>query len=284
METKRQGYIVLALGPEHYVAMAANLAASIKVMDPSRKLCLVHDQDMKIPSKYAPLFDDTVGLPMDPLYPHVMNKLRLFDVSPYEQTMFIDADCLLVKRDVDVYWRAAATRSFSVTGGKKYSGEWKGVQVEDVLRQEGADYLVSMNAGVFYFDKSEESRMFFKELNDFYLRRREYLNISIYGGVRTQTDELYLGVFMGLNHMDCDNVNNIGNNSWMVSTWRSVYCNFNPDMDVSNIYKVTGTKFRIIPTGVSKLSPTFAHFIGLKPRSTYNRLANYFITESQKTL
>lgn len=274
MTQPSQGYIVLALGPSQYVAMATNLAASIRVMDGKRPICLIHDMGAIIPKIWADQFDHLVGLEPDTRYPHVMNKLRLFDLSPYALTMFVDADCVLVKRDVDDYWRKAEMRPFSITGAKSISGEWKGVNIADVLKQEGAQYLIRMNAGVFCFDKSASARSFFDGVNDFYLRRRDHLNISLYHGKKTQTDELYLGIFMGLSGMDCDNVANRGHNSWMVSTWRAVYCNFEPKIGKSIIYKgdrhILGLPF--MPRSVTKLSPTFAHFIGLKPRLTYSRL------------
>jgi hypothetical protein len=258
--------------------MAANLAASVKVMDPGRRICVVCDEGVTIAPDLRVFFDDAVELPPDPLYPHVMNKLRLFDVSPYDETMFVDADCLLVKTDVDRYWQAARTRPFSITGGKRESGEWKGVCIEEVLQQEGSKYLIQMNAGVFYFDKSAAAKEFFRGLNEFYLRRSEVLNISIYRGKKTQTDELYLGVFMGMMNMDCENVENLGENSWMVSTWRSVHCSFDPLRGRSVIYKANDFLFGLpfLPTRITRLSPTFAHFIGLKPRRVYSRLARTF--------
>jgi hypothetical protein len=191
--------------------------------------------------------------------------------------MFVDADCLLVKRDIDHYWQAAATRPFSITGGKRTSGEWKGIQIEDVLQQEGAPYLIQMNAGVFYFDKSAGARQFFNELEAFYLDRMERLNITNYKGPQSQSFELYLGIFMGLKGMDSDNVENTDGNSWMVSTWRAFYCDFDTE-GKSVIYKAGGFVLGLpfLPSTVTKLSPTIAHFIGLKPRRVYERVARQF--------
>ncbi|MFT8245529.1 hypothetical protein [Roseomonas sp. BN140053] len=278
MRLKTQGYIVLALGPARYREMAANLAASIKVMDPGRPVCLVHDVGVTLDEEARALFDHTVALESDPRFPHVMNKIRLFELSPYTSTMFVDADCLLVKRDVDHYWNAVSSRPFSITGGKRRTGEWKGVRIEDVLRQEGAPYLIQMNAGIFHFDASEEAGTFFRELGEYYLSRMDRLNITNYKGPQSQSFELYLGLFMGLKGMNSDNVGNTGGNSWMVSSWRALRCDFDPRQGRSTIYKgdghVLGLPF--LPTRVVKLSPTFAHFIALKPRRVYARLAEQF--------
>jgi hypothetical protein len=283
---RTQGYLVMALGPVAYIEMAANLAASIRVMDPKRPVCIVHDEDAVIPPALRRFFDQAVALPSDPRYPHVMNKLRLFDVTPYEGTMFVDADCLMMKRDVDRIWAAAAMRCFSITGGIRRSGKWKGIQIEDVLRQEGADYLIQMNAGVFYFDRSDAAATFFRDANEFYLRRRHCLNIAYYHGVRTQTDELYFGVLMGLKGMDAANMANVDGNSWMVSTWRALRCDLDPAVGRSIIYKGDNHLFGLpfLPCKIARLSPTFAHFIGLEPRHCYRRLSHWFREAASKQL
>lgn len=273
-----QGYIIVATGPLKFVEMAANLAASIRVMDPARAICLVHDAGLAIPSELAPLFDDYVQLAPDPEYPTVMTKIKLFDLSPYDETMFVDADCLMVKRDIDLYWEKSAGRHFSITGEKITTGEWKGYQIPDLMKQEGADYIVQMNSGVFYFDKSEQSREFFAGINKFYLERKKFLPVSINNGTRKLSDELFFGVYMGKCHMTPMANDPHSNNSWMVTTYHALGCSFKPDVDRSVLYKPTGYLFgvRYIPTGFRRLSPTFAHFVALRPVALYNRLAAMF--------
>lgn len=270
-----EGYIVLATGPLPYLEMATNLAASLRVMDPKRRVCLVHDEGAALPDDTRRLFSDFAPLSPDSRYPPVMNKLRLFDLSPFARTMYVDADCLLVKRDVDTQWEKGMTRPFSITGEMATTGIWHGVRIEDVLRQESAPYLIRMNAGVFQFDASPLATAFFAGLNRYYLDRRQHLNISLYRGQRTQTDELYLGLWMGLNGMDTANMANQGGNSWMVSTWRALWCDFQLEQGRSFILKGDRHLFGMpfLPRRIVPLSPTFAHFIGLKPRGLYARLA-----------
>jgi hypothetical protein len=266
-----QGYLVMALGPKKYVEMAANLAASIRIMDPGRHVCLVHDQP--VPQDIAHQFADFAWLETDDRYPHVMNKLRVFDISPYDQTMFVDADCLMVKRDADDIWRRAAEKSFSVTGDRRTSGEWKGLDIAALMAATGASYVVQMNSGVFYFDKSAEAKEFFAELNDFYLARKEEFGGASLWGKTGQTDEIYLGIVMGLRGMNTENMRGEGRNSWMVSTWRAFFCiaDFRGRVTVFKAGRFLFGK-SYLPTRCDVLSPTFLHFIGLKPRWLYDRL------------
>jgi hypothetical protein len=80
--------------------------------------------------------------------------------------------------------------------------------------------------------------------------------------------------------MNCDNMANRGPNSWMVSTWRALWCDIDPSREKSIIYKGNNYVLGIplLPLRVDRLSPTFAHFIGLKPRRIYERLARAFRT------
>ena len=272
-----EGYLILATGPVRYVEMARNLAASLRVMDGTRRIWLVHDENYIQNADDALFFDDHSILRDDPLYPGFMNKIRLFDTSPYQRAMFVDADCLLMKRDVDRWWQLARPHPFAITGAPKTRGEWKGVRIEALLNQEHAPYLVQMNSGVFSFDCSPAAQDFFAGLNDFYKRRHTALEVGLHRGKPAQTDEIYLGLWMGLSNLQ-PITSQIEQASWMVSTWRAFFYQFDPIKGRSTLRKpirsIAGIPNPI--AGWSKLSPSFVHFIGLKPRRHYDRLARYF--------
>jgi hypothetical protein len=271
------GYLILAIGRVEYVDMARNLAASIRVMDAARRICLVHDEAFLPGKRDARLFDEFSLLKSDPRYPGVMNKIRLFPISPYQRTMFVDADCLLLKTDIGRYWELAREHPFAITGERRTQGEWKGVNIATLLTQESAPYLVQMNSGVFCFENGPEAAGFFAGLNDFYLRRKDCIALGRHHGKRAHSDEIYIGLWMGLNGLDsCDG--DFGENSWMASTWGAFGMTLKPECGVSVIRKPKQSVFgRPNPVGGwDRLSPSFVHFIGLRPRSEYNRLAAYF--------
>jgi hypothetical protein len=275
---REEGYLTLALGAQTYFDQAANLAASIRCMDPSRRICLVHDKGADIPYDIAHLFHDLVPITKDERYPVLMNKIRLHNFSPYSRTMFVDSDCLLVKQDVNHWWEVTHDHPFSITGYPKTSGEWKGLDVAKVIRDQNIPYLIQMNAGVFVFDKTPKSIEFFQGLNDFYLTQRNNLCGTTHRGIPTQTDEIYIGVYMGLLGMGTKHVANIGENSWMASTWRALRLHIKPDQGEAILYKPRGypSPLWLLPSHWDRLSPTFAHFIGLKPRRMYESLAKKF--------
>jgi hypothetical protein len=274
--TSDEGYLILATGPRRYLDMARNLAVSLRVMDGTRPVCLAHDEQADL-GEFGAAFDHFALLPDHPLYPGFMNKIRLHGAAPYRRTMVIDADCLMVKRDIDAYWATARETFFAITGGRRTAGEWKGADIAALLRQEGAPYLVQMNSGVFSFDDSPDALSFFAGLNDFYLRRRDALGVGLHRGKPAQTDEIYIGLWMGLNGIDA-RFQNSGENSLMVSTWRAFGLRVDPERGVAVLRKprrsIAGVPNPIM--GWDRLSPTILHFIGLRPRGAYQRLSRWF--------
>ena len=275
----KEGYLLLATGPVKYLEMARNLAASLRIMDGKRRICLVHDEAAEFADDDHRFFDDYAVLPDDPLYPGFMNKIRLFPTTPYQRTMFVDADCLLLKRDIDLYWQMSCAKPFAITGERRTEGEWKGADIAKLLRDHNAPYLIQMNSGVFCFDDSPETQVFFEGLNHFYMCHRDTLGVGLHRGSRAQTDEIYIGMWMGLNGMDSVS-GRIGENSWMVSTWRAFWFKLDPRDSIS-ILRKPKRSIAGIPNpigGWDRISPSFVHFICFKPARRYCKLALHFRT------
>ncbi|MBC4018005.1 hypothetical protein, partial [Siccirubricoccus deserti] len=118
------------------------------------------------------------------------------------------------------------------------------------------------------------------------LSQSENLQITNYKGANSHSFELYLGLFMGMKGMDTENMRSSGNNSWMVSTWRAFGCDFRPQDGFSRLLKADRFLFGLpfLPTKFTALSPSFAHFIGLRPRRLYDRLSAHFRSEARKRL
>ena len=277
-----QGYITLATGSRAYYDMAENLAASIRVMDPGRLIALAHDHDAVISPAARRLFDYLIPLPKDPKYVTVTKKFQLLKLSPFNRTMFVDADCLMVKRDIDRYWAIAAKSFFTIPGNIRISGSWKGKNIADLMHQEGVDHVVEVNAGVFTFDKSERACAFFAGLNAFYLDRKEALVVNTHAGTRKYSDEMFFSIYMAKCGVRPWNRAESMRDSWMVTTYRSLVLHANPKRGKALILKPTGYLFDLplLPTGLTCISPTFAHFVGRKPAGVYARLSSAFRKEA----
>jgi hypothetical protein len=270
-----QGYVTLATGTQRYVEMAVVLGLSLKTFDPKRPVCLLYDKHVRLPPYSERIFDHAISVTDDAKYPGCMNKARLFDYSPFERTMFIDADCILMKSQVDTYWSRCAGSSFTAPGGRRATGHWEQLDLAATCQRFACPYVVVMNSGALYFERDHTAERVFREIDWLYSHRRDELQRFHRNQPGQYADEPFFGVAMGRLGLDPVGIDQrVG--SWMVTTWRARRCIVDIDAGVCSLEKPSGfwwpTQARFAK-GWVRHSPVFLHFIGLKPRRTYRRLA-----------
>ena len=94
----KQGFVTIATGDERYYMMARNLLRSYR-QNCSRDICFAVIADRQ--NEYTTEFDDVVILE-NPTNSW-MDKLSLLQVCPYDENIFIDADCLIYQ-NIDFFW------------------------------------------------------------------------------------------------------------------------------------------------------------------------------------
>lgn len=166
------GYLVLALHDGRYLDLAANFALSVKRLE-TRPVSVVTSPELVIKPEYEALFDQVIRMDDHPILKGAMAKTLLFDASPYHQTMYIDADCVLFNTKIEFFWRRYAGHAFAVEGHQQKSGPVfacsLGVkQAEDLCALVGIDSLSVFNAGVMYFEASAESERIFRTAIDLF--------------------------------------------------------------------------------------------------------------------
>ena len=94
-----RGFVTIATGDERYYQMAWNLVRSYRdnANESMVKFAIIADRK----NKYTEEFDDVVVL-SNPSFSW-MDKMRILDSCPYDENIFIDADCL-VYRDITYWW------------------------------------------------------------------------------------------------------------------------------------------------------------------------------------
>ncbi len=272
-----QGYITLALDRDRYVDMALNLARSLKYFDPKRPRCIVINHKVSLPKEAASLYDHVVTMEDLADYIGCMNKLRLYEVTPFEETLYIDADCMLVKNDIDRHWNQMVGNYFTMTGEKRNKGRWNSLDFETVCRTLNIPYVVQMNSGVFYFTKSAETEKFFARLHELFRDYRDLLSNIHQGRSGQYADEPFLGTAMGEFGLS-PLAGTAEEGSLMVTTWRAKNCRFDPAKNLSRIDKPSRYWFGIshLPREWAQHSPSIAHFIALKPQKVYAQTADFF--------
>ena len=257
-----QGYQLIATGAERYLRLAAACAASIRYWDPSRPIQLVTD----IPElgRYAGLFD--VVTPYTPRagFEGPAVKLRMHEFGVFEETMFVDADCLMMKSDIGRYWNDLSAHHDVTTPGLWFTkGGWYGTTIEEMLKVAGVPRLVKMNSGVFYFKKNRVADDFFLAANDIYTELGNFTN-HIHHGLGA-ADEPTFAVTFGRLGVEPYSVMDADGSSWMTSTYKTSDWRLSPTNGDPRFWK-----------GVD-VSPTLVHFVGLQPQPHFSELSDFYL-------
>lgn len=158
----RRGFVTVATGDERYYRLAANLLLSYKKRGKGEYLfVLICDRE----NLYSAMFDQVVVT--KDIRKSTVDKL-LIRYSPFDESIFIDADTLILwniddlwnifenQDEVSAFGHALPLDSqegwFTYEGSGKYKSQIK--------------YLITMNGGIYYFRKSQKSDQVFSQALD----------------------------------------------------------------------------------------------------------------------
>ena len=157
-----RGFVTIATGKDNYYRIAANLLRSYRYYSkdpvPFAIIC-----DRK--NRYTELFDK-VMIMEDPCFSYV-DKIRLPEFMPYDETIFIDSDCLAYK-DLNDFWdifeNADDFSAFGANYPLKYKFGW--FKKEDVgIYSEQVKYIPDFIGGVYYLRKTDKLKEFYEIVN-----------------------------------------------------------------------------------------------------------------------
>lgn len=257
-----QGYQIIATGRRKYMELAISCACSIRYWDSKRPIQLVTDMDINDFPGAEKLFDIVTKSYNDKTFFGTLDKLNAEEYSVYEKTMFVDADCLFLKDDIDNIWNAVSGKKFAISGKKSTDGEWYGSDVSEILLKTEISYLVRMNSGSFYFEKQEENQSVLNLSKELY---KKYGNFTghIHRGI-APPDEPYLALAMGALGLDPEPVKFENGSTWMLSTIGS------------DSHSMSAFDGHPLFNKGEFVSPTICHFVGLEPLQLYNSVVNEF--------
>jgi hypothetical protein len=195
-EARGRGILTFAFGKPKYVEMAKSLARSLMLHSPREKRAVVTDSN---DPELRLLFDDVI--PYRPEFGrNVRQKIYIDQYSPYEETLFIDGDSLVVG-ELEPFWSAFAGQPFGVPGHSVLrKGDWdEYMDVDHVLQVLGLTEVAKFNGGTYYFDRSRESEAFFGTAREV-LSRSSELRLKDFRGDGA-CDEAVYAVAMALHGM-----------------------------------------------------------------------------------
>jgi hypothetical protein len=166
-----RGILTLAFGKPKFIDMAKALAWSLNLNAPEIPRAIVTDSD---DPELARLFQQRIEY--RPQYgSNLRQKMYIDQYSPFDETLFIDSDSLVV-RSLDSFWSAFAAVPFGTSGDRWLrAGETDAfLDVGFILRRFGFDRLPKFNGGIYYFKRNQESAALFATARDLMAKSTEF--------------------------------------------------------------------------------------------------------------
>jgi hypothetical protein len=177
MLKKDKGIVIIATGHCYYGRMAYNLAMSIKAIEPDFPICVIHSENSlnHLSAHQRRFFDEMILLPESQVKGFAC-KLHLDQLSPFDETLFLDADMawLPKRRPSALMAELSAFEYTGITEGfynvdsndrseisKKYYF-WADVD-EIVKKYNIIGKIFQWRSEVIYFKKTEKVKQFFAD-------------------------------------------------------------------------------------------------------------------------
>ncbi len=270
-----QGYVTMAYGQRRFFEMAVNLALSIRLNDSSRPVTLLYKDRSELPEEHAEFFSACRPFENPDGFSGVAIKLGVYEPSPYNETFFVDADCLIMKRDMDRHWEKFGAQDFAIAGDVVRSGSAYGCDVEKMMAAAGVDYFCDMNCGVLFFRKSDKAQMVFSHARA--LMEERHPDLIELRSRRNDglSDQPYFAAAMARNGIQPVSYAP-QEGTIMATTWQASDIEFDLAKGVSRLQKPTGFHLlgRFWAKGWVRHETSIAHFIELKPRKTYQQVSD----------
>lgn len=161
----KKGFITIATGKEEYYELARNLLRSYRhFCRESLPFAILADRE----NEHTAEFDDVIIFP-DGAANSYLDKLRLAEFAPYDETIFIDADCLAFG-DLNVLFdHFQNADDFSCFGRVLPLDDKTGwFEYENLGKlQEKVSYVVGLHGGIYYMRKGRLSRKIMDDAQSF---------------------------------------------------------------------------------------------------------------------
>lgn len=159
-----RGILVLAQNSDiaNYVQQAEVLAMSLQTTNPDIKISLVTNDKVEFPK----LFDQIIPIPWaddaSKVDWKIQNRWKLYHCSPYEKTIVMDTD-MLVLQDISAWWSFLENYKVFFTN-KVFTYRGEEADTSYYRKVFKVNNLPNLYAGFHYFEKSEKALEFYSYL------------------------------------------------------------------------------------------------------------------------
>ncbi len=160
MQKSPFGVLTVAFGPRRYKMQAIALAQSLQLHNPAwPRACVTDDLNDADLKKWFQIL-----VPYRPEYGKGFYQKLYFDhYTPFQQTLYIDSDCLVVRDMQFLVDRLRGNYGFTPLCVKATSGWWYMDVAKQIERMRMKDFLPKFNGGVFWFEDTPEGHRVFRK-------------------------------------------------------------------------------------------------------------------------
>jgi hypothetical protein len=187
------GIITIAQGEKRYIEMAKMLATSLSLTNPGIKRAVITDAAAE---EFNELFDIFIPYNAD-FGKGLSQKLYLDKYSPFDETIFIDADCLVFK-SLESTIELCKKYPFVVFGDQISSGEWY-MDVAAMCKRFNLPSIPLFNGGTYYFDKSDAALKIYNKARQL---KENYTELGFSNFRGSINEEPLISVAMAINNIE----------------------------------------------------------------------------------
>jgi hypothetical protein len=162
-EDMRRGFLTIAQNTINidYIRMAYALAMSIKLTQPKyNNISVIVNTGEQVKDVWIPFFDKVIFVDIPEEEWKIQNKWQYYKLSPYDETIVLDADMLLFN-DITAWWDSFENTDLEFTTiTKNYRGE--NISSDYYRKTFTENGLPNLHTALFYFKKTDQNRNFFK--------------------------------------------------------------------------------------------------------------------------
>jgi hypothetical protein len=193
-----RGYLTIAAGRPRFLEMAVDMALSLREHT-SLPIAIATDEALAgaAGDRYAPVFDVVTRVP-DRFLDGRGLKYGSAEASPFEETMFVDADCMVLG-SLERWWSPLAEHDMAMLGELltvQENENHHGFSTRSLMRRFGLDRYLKTNSGIFCFRRSAALAIMEECIACYRDEIRPELRLSILLG-RWVGDEIAFGIVGG---------------------------------------------------------------------------------------
>ena len=164
---KPVGIVLIATGNPYYVNTAYNLCLSIKAQDMAMPVTLISDNAKAYLNDVQRfMFDEIIPTPSGAPF---MLKTMLYSISPYQRTLYLDADMIFnPAQSLTELLNSLNGIEFTIANRGIITDHWDWGSPAALKAEAGDGILYNLSSEVIYFEKTQGAAQVFELALDFY--------------------------------------------------------------------------------------------------------------------